>query len=200
MKKESKHRNWIVWLALGLSGIAIIISIIALCISCPHVPELGFDYQGILVGILALLTTALIGWQILTVWNIRDIQKEIKEEKNAMTLRSEENEVEINATLVLFYRELLKAGESEDLIAKFLMSYLYLILHEANLGDIQRCEREILSFSKDIERLKAIPIRKEYKEVLYRILKQICSKSPIRNTYVLIESFHELNFYDSHTK
>lgn len=62
MKKE--NRNWIAWIALGLSVIAIIISIAAICITCPHVPELGFDYQGVLVGTLSLLVTALIGWQI----------------------------------------------------------------------------------------------------------------------------------------
>lgn len=185
-------------LALWIISIAALGFSIFAALSCDK--RIEFDWMGILVGILALLTTALIGWQILVIWNIRDIQKKIKEEKNAITLRSEENEVEINATLVLFYRELLKTDSSEDLIAKFLMSYLYLIVHEANLGDFQRCEREILSFSKDIKKLKAIPIRKEYKEALYRILKQICSKSPIRNTHVLIETFHELNFYDSHVE
>lgn len=64
MKKEGRHRSWIVWIALGLSVIAIVISIIAICISCPHISELGFDYQGVLVGILSLLVTALIGLQI----------------------------------------------------------------------------------------------------------------------------------------
>lgn len=184
-----KKENWALLIsiaALGLGGYAVFV--------CDK--RIEADWMAILIGILALLTTILIGWQILAIWNIRDIQKEIKEERNAIILKSEENEVEINATLVLFYRELLKTDDSEDLIAKFLMSYLYLILHEANLGDIQRCEREILSFSKDIERLKAIPIRKEYKEALYRILKRICSKPPIRNTHILIDAFHGLTFYD----
>lgn len=190
MKKKESCALWISIVALALAGYAVFV--------CDK--RIEADWMAILIGILAILTTILIGWQILAIWNIRDIQKEIKEERNAIILKSEENEVEIHATLVLFYRELLKTDDSEDLIAKFLMSYLYLILHEANLGDIQRCEREILSFSKDIERLKAIPILKEYKEVLYRILKQICSKTPIRNTHVLIETFHELNFYDSHAE
>lgn len=63
MKKE----NW----ALVLSGIAIAISIIALCISCPHKAELGFDYQGVLVGVLSLLVTILIGWNIYTIIDIK---------------------------------------------------------------------------------------------------------------------------------
>lgn len=56
MKKES-------W-ALALGGVAILISIIATCIAAYRTPELGFDYQGVIVGILSLLVTVLIGWQI----------------------------------------------------------------------------------------------------------------------------------------
>ena len=76
MKKEGRHRNLVAWIALGLSVIAIVISIIAICISCPHIPELGFDYQGVIVGILALLVTVLIGWNI---YNIIDFNKKAEE-------------------------------------------------------------------------------------------------------------------------
>lgn len=57
MKKE----NW----ALGLSGIAVVISIVSICVAYPHKAELGFDYQGVLVGVLSLLVTTLIGWNII---------------------------------------------------------------------------------------------------------------------------------------
>lgn len=73
MKKE--NRNWIAWIALGVSGIAIIVSVIAICISCPHIPELGFDYQGVVVGVLSLLVTTLIGWQIYEAVHFKDILK-----------------------------------------------------------------------------------------------------------------------------
>ena len=53
MKKE----NW----ALGLSIVAMTIAIIATCIAAYRTPELGFDYQGVIVGILSLLVTVLIG-------------------------------------------------------------------------------------------------------------------------------------------
>ena len=67
MKKE----NW----TLALSVVAIIISIIAICIACPHKQELGFDYQGVIVGTLSLLVTALIGWQIYEAVHFKDILK-----------------------------------------------------------------------------------------------------------------------------
>lgn len=53
MKKES-------W-ALLLSSVAVLISLVAICVACPHKAELGFDYQGVIVGVLSLLVTILIG-------------------------------------------------------------------------------------------------------------------------------------------
>lgn len=56
MKKES--------IAVVLSGIAILTSLGATCLAGYRTPQLAFDYQGIIVGILSLLITILIGWQI----------------------------------------------------------------------------------------------------------------------------------------
>lgn len=47
-----------------LSIISLIISSIAIFISAPRCKELGFDYMGVIVTILALLITILIAWQI----------------------------------------------------------------------------------------------------------------------------------------
>ena len=55
MKKE-----YSIWISI----IAIIVSIASICVSNPNKQELGFDYQGIIVGVLSVLVTALIGWQI----------------------------------------------------------------------------------------------------------------------------------------
>ena len=60
-----------------LSIAAIICSVVAICVSLPSAPELGIDYIGVIVGILSLLVTMLIGWQI---WNTIAIEKKIKKE------------------------------------------------------------------------------------------------------------------------
>ena len=57
-----------------LSIAAIICSVVAICVSLPSAPELGIDYIGVIVGILSLLVTMLIGWQI---WNVIAIDKRI---------------------------------------------------------------------------------------------------------------------------
>ncbi|MCS2298938.1 hypothetical protein [Bacteroides ovatus] len=68
-------KNWIksYW-SNCLSIAAIICSVVAICVSLPSAPELGIDYIGVIVGILSLLVTMLIGWQI---WNVIAIDKKI---------------------------------------------------------------------------------------------------------------------------
>jgi hypothetical protein len=56
MKKE----NWI----LGLSISAILVSVTSLCVICIRNNELNMDWYGVLIGILSLLVTLLLGWQI----------------------------------------------------------------------------------------------------------------------------------------
>ena len=69
-----------------LSIAAIICSVVAICVSLPSAPELGIDYIGVIVGILSLLVTMLIGWQI---WNVIAIDKKIdgkvKETSDSLT-------------------------------------------------------------------------------------------------------------------
>ena len=71
-------KNWIksYW-SNCLSITAIICSLVAICVSLPSAPELGIDYIGVIVGILSLLVTMLIGWQI---YNAIIIEKKIKDE------------------------------------------------------------------------------------------------------------------------
>ena len=70
---------------LCISTVALAISIVALCNSHPR--TLGFDYLGLLVGILALLVTALIGWQIFIVINFdKLIDQKVKAMKEEIRL------------------------------------------------------------------------------------------------------------------
>lgn len=76
MKENNDNSsNCLAWIAISLSVLAVIISGVATCIAAYRTPELGFDYQGVLVGILALLVTTLIGWQI---YNIIYVEERVK--------------------------------------------------------------------------------------------------------------------------
>lgn len=71
MKKWAKS-NW----GNCTSLIAIAMSVTAICLSLPTEKPIGIDYMGVLVGILSILVTILVGWQI---WSAISIEKKINE-------------------------------------------------------------------------------------------------------------------------
>lgn len=52
MKKE-----YSIWISI----VSLLLSVIAVCVAVWRSPELDFDYQGVLVGVLSLLVTVLVG-------------------------------------------------------------------------------------------------------------------------------------------
>ena len=91
-----------------LSIAAIICSVVAICVSLPSAPELGIDYIGVIVGILSLLVTMLIGWQI---WNVIAIDKKVKDEVKqvsksfAKDIKKIKDESEISTKKILYKAE-----------------------------------------------------------------------------------------------
>lgn len=87
MKKE-----YSVW----ISGASLLLSVIAVCVSVWRSPELSFDYQGVLVGVLSLLVTMLVGFQI---YNSIDVNRKISEiEKVSRDTARIESSKSIHAT------------------------------------------------------------------------------------------------------
>lgn len=83
-----KEKNITVIVALVISIVALALSIVSICIASPHIKQLGFDYQGILVSALSLLVTVLIGWQILNVIDLdKRVDKKIKEKEDELNTR-----------------------------------------------------------------------------------------------------------------
>lgn len=64
-------------ISIWIGIIALILSIISICISAWRSPELSFDYQGVIVGVLSLLITVILGWNIYTVIDIKNTRGEI---------------------------------------------------------------------------------------------------------------------------
>lgn len=112
-----KYRNIVI---LILSVISTLISIIAICRVCPNTSELGLDYQGIIVGILALLVTALIGWQIYISINVKEELKEIlvfrKEISNKINEKYSELDYQTSIELSQVI-QMLFAMQTKDIVA-----------------------------------------------------------------------------------
>lgn len=66
-----------------MSAIALAMSILAICIATYRTPTLSFDYMGVLVGMLCLITALLLAWQVFNVINQKEIVSHIINEKIA---------------------------------------------------------------------------------------------------------------------
>lgn len=73
------------YISIITSIIALIFSVIAVCVAAWRSPHLAFDYQGVIVGVLSLLVTALIGWQIFNVVEVNKKVSGIKETAAGIT-------------------------------------------------------------------------------------------------------------------
>lgn len=97
-----KHKNaaWII-MATGVL-LAMVFSIISLCIVCPRVipkENLGFDYIGAIIGILSVLVVFTVGWQIINAMEVKkelDNARELQEEFDK-TINIRLNEILSNA-------------------------------------------------------------------------------------------------------
>ena len=178
-KKENKHENRIVWIALGLSAIAIIVSIIAICIACPHVPELGFDYQGVIVGILALLVTMLIGWNIFSIIDIRKIRDELLTTKVSSVFNAEKNNaITCHAVSDYYYHVLLKS-DPLGIEYQFLYYRISELFHVSNIGDIETCNVIVKVLLEIIKSPEDIHILQSCKDKLIGLLSMVNEKEKI---------------------
>lgn len=61
-----------------LSAIAIILSIVAICVALPRT-SMSFDYLGLITGILGILVTVLVGWNIYMIIDFRQEKEKLQQ-------------------------------------------------------------------------------------------------------------------------
>lgn len=61
-----------------LSTIAIILSIVAICVAQPRT-DMSFDYLGLITGILGVLVTVLVGWNIYMIIDFRQEKEKLQQ-------------------------------------------------------------------------------------------------------------------------
>lgn len=118
MKKhtESRTKTLVVCSFIG-SIIAILFSIIALCPSIPRLlndDNLQFDYLGLIIGILSLLITVLIGWNIFQLIDFKEKINQIDELKDQTAKRLNEIQHESD-----YNQALLRAMRSQNASIQF---------------------------------------------------------------------------------
>ena len=184
----SKYRNTI---TLILSAISIMVSVAALCRTYPHTSDLGMDYQGVIVGMLALLVTILIGWQIYTAINvkeelkdIKDLRREINKQERDIYIRSTNNLFEFQSAMFMMYDN--KKEKSNSDIFQLYLHGISSIYHLCSLGKQNECTSivNILIARKSI--LMSEKFQKEQIDSLMDILLSAMDISKVENAVLLV--------------
>lgn len=107
---KSDIHNGIAWAIIFALG-AIIMSIVAVAHKCPRF-NLDFDYIGLMVGILSLLVTALLGWQVFNaIENVKTLKKmEALESDLVKAISNFEQQDARNLDLIRAVNEIRKAA------------------------------------------------------------------------------------------
>lgn len=190
----SKYGNTI---TLILSAISIMVSVAALCRTYPHTSDLGMDYQGVIVGMLALLVTILIGWQIYTAINvkeelkdIKDLRREINKQERDIYIRSTNNLFEFQSAMFMMYDN--KKEKSNSDIFQLYLHGISSIYHLCSLGKQNECTSivNILIARKSI--LMSEKFQKEQIDSLMDILLSAMDISKVENAVLLVTYFRLL--------
>ena len=174
-----------------MSAISIMVSVAALCRTYPHTSDLGMDYQGVIVGMLALLVTILIGWQIYTAINvkeelkdIKDLRREINKQERDIYIRSTNNLFEFQSAMFMMYDN--KKEKSDSDIFQLYLHGISSIYHLCSLGKQNECTSivNILIARKSI--LMSEKFQKEQIDSLMDILLSAMDISKVENAVLLV--------------
>ena len=94
---NKRSNNTLVWsiVPTAICIVCTIVIIILLCIYFPRHQELDFDYIGIIIGILSVLVTVLVGWNIYTAFDLSKRTKEIEDKVNVIIQNTENALIDI---------------------------------------------------------------------------------------------------------
>lgn len=177
----SKTERIITWLAIGVS---LLMSVIALCRSLPCVA--GLDYMGVIVGILSLLITVLIGWNIYSVVDFNKKKEElIAQEQIVKSLVLQiSNGMTANAgvteqSFASIYLYLITKEEPLSLAYWYLNHALFAILRYSEIERYDVCNALTDALISTVTEPSKIAVRKERITEFLQILSKIQDKGRI---------------------
>ncbi|MGE4308794.1 hypothetical protein [Bacteroides sp.] len=162
MKKEN--------IALEISIISIVTSIAATCVAIYRTPELGFDYMGVLVGILSLLTTVLIGWQIYTFIDIKKHSQNLQKISAGTSLEIQKNMAVSESANWMIYHYLLLNEDPLGLNYRFIYHGIACLFHTSQFYDIVTCNAIVKGLLECIVEPKSITVTKSGKNDILKLL------------------------------
>lgn len=182
----NKKEFFVVWISLT----ALLLAVIAICIAVWRSPELSFDYQGVITGVLSLLVTVLIGWNIYALYDYKQAYNHIKKDHEQIKVDMKKSFDLLSLKLYSsIFEQLARDGKYDFLYYQLgLLSVMYCV----KLDDFQKISIYMNSMCHTIADIKL----KDYeKNILVGILYKIPDSDKIPKYNYIRDAI--LNFHVS---
>lgn len=169
-----------------ISSIASILSIVAICMSCPRT-DITLDYLGLVVGILGVLVTVLVGWNIYMIIDFKQekgrLQQYFDEQKKEVRSVGDDvvatfrNQIFQSALLEKsiadVYSQLMGLNKTVPLSFSFLFHLLGAIVSASQAGNYEACNTWLNEMRKTLTSPSQIVMPESCKKHLIQALMQI---------------------------
>lgn len=127
---------------------------IIICKNYPRHQELDFDYMGIIIGALSILVTVLIGWNIYTIIDTKEIRKNIGGELNYAHNKMDENLAFVYARTAQIMALNLTNVDKKSIVSQTIHSALISIKMYSNLGSFKECNSVANTLDETLKYIK----------------------------------------------
>ena len=193
MQTTTKSK-WSIITWIIISVLALVFSIIAICRSFYRTVDIGFDYMGVIVGVLAILVTCLVAWNIHSAIDanhkisevrneVNNLQSSINSDRLASERKINKLKAELYDNVVSINRHIIgfeKSAVSTHMLIYMLSSIDYLSRSEEFVVAESQIDYYYVMTKNDLELIKK-DIDKEAFDGLYRLLYEIPNKEKIKN-------------------
>lgn len=186
---NSAKENTGIW----LGWVAIVISVASLCVAMLRTVPISVDWAGVLVGILTLLVTALIGWNIYTLIDIDKRAKELAILTIEASLGTEKSLALSENAAAGIYSYLLLKEDPLGLEYQILYHRISSLLHTSNFNDIETCNTIVKVVLEQIAEPSKINMIQSCKDRLLLLLTKVRNTDKIVGYSELVEKVARVN-------
>lgn len=168
----------------NLSYISIFVSLLALSVSigclCHILPrELGIDYLGWIVGVLALLTTILLGWNIYSIIDIKETQRRYSDIINDVDIASHKVLTLQENVNWMIYHQLLLGKDPIGLEYRLIYHSVACLYHASCINDWGYCSAITKGICENLANPDNIKLKSKNKAEIISLLHKVREKDRI---------------------
>ena len=183
---------------IAIDIVILFIAIIVLCHVMPRGHELQFDYIGMLVGILAILVTVLVCWNIYTFIDIRQQSKRLNGLLSSLQYIQNNNSVLSEFSFFNIYEYLLLNSIHPNLEYHLLNHGVNSIAYAMQNDDVITAKTITKVLSEMLVEPSKIHLPKVYKEHLFTAISNVRRQNTIEGFAELIEKMALISLNEQH--